>query len=102
MNKEIIEMLLFMGFGLYALNTLLFFFLFLRTLKTKDGIGLAFLKILTFAIFLGSLTISFSRCMTLYGKMDVNLGRVLAIVNPLTLLGVGLYLNFLFHQKYKK
>jgi len=96
------EYILFIGFGLYVLTSLMFLYLFLRTLKTKDGIGLVFLKTLTFAIFLGSVVIAISRYLTLFHGANSNIGRAIATINPITLLGVGLYLNYLFHKKYKK
>lgn len=103
MNVEMTEMLLFVGMGLYAMTSMMFFYLFLRTLWTKDGIGLIFLKILTFSIFIGSFTIAIVRFCTLYvDGFSANTGRVIAIINPLILFAVGLYLNYLFHQKYKK
>ena len=101
MGKLIIEYLLFCGMGLYFACSMMFLYLFLRTLKTRDGIGLVFLKILTFGIFIGTLTIFIVRFLGLYTNFDADLSRAIAIINPLTLLGVGLYLNYLFHQKYK-
>jgi len=102
MNEVVEEYLLFVGMGLYVLTALMFLYLFLRTLWTKDGVGLIFLKILTFSMFIGSSVIAWVRYCSLYTNMNVEVGRIIAIVNPITLLGVGLYLNFLFHQKYKK
>lgn len=94
----IIEYLLFIGMGLYFFTALLFLYLFLRTLRTKDGVGLVFLKLLTFGLFVGSFTIFFIRFLSLFNSLDGDLGRAIAIINPLTLLGVGLYLNYLFHN----
>ena len=102
MENLIIEYLLFIGMGLYFACSMLFLFLFLRTLQTRDGIGLVFLKLLTIGIFIGSFTIFVVRFMGLYGTMDADLSRAIAIINPIVLLGVGLYLNYLFHQKYPK
>lgn len=100
MDNELMETLLFAGFGLYAMTTVIFLFLWLRTLRTQDGIGLAFLKTLTFGVFIGSFVVTIVRCCTLYvDSWDVNFGRVVAIINPITLLGVGFYLNYLFHHR---
>ena len=93
-----IEYLLFVGMGLYLLTSLLFLYLFLRTLRTRDGIGLIFLKFLTAGLSIGSITVFLVRFFGLYFNLDHNLARAIAIVNPITLLGVGLYLNFLFHN----
>lgn len=97
------DYLLFIGMGLYAFTTIMFGYLFYRTTQTRDGIGLLFLKFVTFGIFIGSATIALVRFCNLYvDKFDPDIGRVIAIINPITLLGVGLYLNYLFHQKYPK
>ena len=97
----IIEYLLFIGMGLYFLCFLLFLFLFVRTLKTKDGIGLVFLKILTLGLFIGSLTIFITRFLGIYTNINSDLMRAITIINPIILFGVGLYLNFLFHHPAK-
>jgi hypothetical protein len=102
MIEVIIEYLIFIGFGLYTATAVMFLSLFLRTMRTVDGIGLVFLKLLTFGIFLSSLVIAISRFCTLFMGVDTDIGRAIAVINPIVLLGVGLYLNFLFHQKYKK
>ena len=94
----IIEYLLFVGFGLYVASSIVFLYLFLRTLRTKDGIGLVFLKVLTFGLFVGSFSIALIRFLGLYYAFDSDLSRAIAIINPITLLGVGLYLNYLFHN----
>jgi hypothetical protein len=103
MSKELIDLFLFVGMGLYFANAGLFFFLFTRTLRTTDGIGLDFLRMLTFAIFIGSVVITIVRFCNLYVEgFNADFGRAIAIINPLTLLGVGLYLNYLFHKKCKE
>lgn len=95
------DYLLFIGMGLYLLSGVLFLLLFLRTLRTKDGIGLFFLKILTCSLAIGSLTVFVVRFLGLYAGLDEDLARIIATVNPITLLGVGLYLNYLFHHPEK-
>ena len=61
---------------------------------------LIFLKTLTLSIALGSSIITFVRYGNLYiDNWDDDVGRVIAIINPLILLGVGLYLNYLFHNE---
>lgn len=104
MSEEIVELLLFIGCGLYLMSSLTFLFLFLKTLRTKDGVGLIFLKTLTFCLFLGSFIIFGVRIWTLYGDLNMDISRIIASINPLLLIGVGLYLNYLFHNsiKYKK
>jgi len=102
MSNTVIDYLLFCGLGLYAMTSLLFFYLWLRTLWTKDGVGLIFLKLLTFSLFVGSFVITILRIDAMYFSLDPNVSRAIAIINPITLLAVGLYLNYLFHQKYKK
>ena len=99
MSNEIIEILLFVGSGLYLASGLMFLYLFLRTLKTKDGIGLVFLKILTGSLSLGSFVVLTIRILSEYGTMDVLLARAFAVVMPGLLVAVALYLNYLFHQK---
>ena len=95
----IISYLNFTGAGLYLASALIFLYLWIRTLRTKDGIGLAFLKVLTFCIFVGSLVVFLIRAFSEYGTLPLLTARAMAIINPILLVGVGLYLNFLFHQK---
>lgn len=102
MNQIIIDYLLFIGMGLYALTAIIFAYLFYRTTKTIDGVGLTFLKILTLGLCIGSFSVFTVRFLNMFFNFNSNLTRALAIINPITLLGVGLYLNFLFHQKYDK
>lgn len=95
----IIEYLLFIGLGLYFAVSVMFFLLFLRTLKTTDGSGLVFLKILTLGISLGSFSIFIIRILSEYGSLPLLTARALAVVNPMILIGVALYLNYLFHNR---
>ncbi len=97
----LIEYLLFIGSGLYLLSSVMFLYLFIRTLRTRDGIGLVFLKILTFGIFIGSLSVFSIRILSEYGFMDYQTARAIAVINPMILVGVAFYLNYLFHQKIK-
>ena len=94
-----IEYLLFIGLWLYLVAAIMFSYLFLRTLRTKDGVGLMFLRFLTLGISLGSLNIFIVRILSEYGKMPFIVARALAITNPIILVIVALYLNFLFHNK---
>lgn len=100
--NEIIEYLLFIGLFGYLGSCIMFFYLFVRTLFTKDGIGLLFLRTLTLAISIGSGIVFAVRVLSEYGHMDFLVARAIAGVNPIILIAVGLYLNFLFHQKYPK
>lgn len=95
----IIEYLLFIGSGLYLVSALMFLYLFIKTMRTKDGIGLIFLKFLTFGVFLGSLVIFTIRVLSEYGTLDYLTARAIAVINPIILVGVALYLNYLFHNK---
>ena len=97
----IIEYLLAIGSFLYLVSAGIFFYLWLKTLRVKDGAGLIFLRLLTFAIFLGSLTIFSIRILSEYRIISFLLARAIAIVNPILIVITGLYLNFLFHNKNK-
>lgn len=99
MNDLIIDYLAFIGSGLYLIAFGIFFFLFIRTCRCKDGIGLQFLRYLTLAISLGSLVIFFVRILSEYGFMDMMTARAIAVFNPLLLVAVAFYLNFLFKHK---
>ena len=98
MSNIIVEYLNFIGAGLYLTSGIMFFILFLRTLKTKDGVGLIFLKLLTFFMSLGSITVFTIRVLSEYGSLPLLTARAIAIVNPVALVAVALYLNFLFHN----
>src|SRR3990167_5926962 len=95
----IVEYLLFIGSVLYLASGFMFLYLFIRTLKTKDGVGLAFLKMLTSSLSIGSFSIFTIRILSEYGKLDYITARALAITNPILLVAVALYLNYLFHIK---
>jgi 16S rRNA G527 N7-methylase RsmG len=97
----IIEYLLFLGSSLYLISSLMFFYLFIRTLKTTDGIGLVFLKILTISLSLSSLIIFTIRIASEYGSLDLLTARAIAVISPLLLCAVALYLNFLFNNPQK-
>lgn len=94
----IIEYLLFIGSALYLVAGSLFFYLFTKTVKAKDGSALIFLKILTLSLSIGSFVIFTVRILTEYGEMDFLIGRAIAVFNPLLLVAVGLYLRYLFCQ----
>ena len=98
----IMENLLFVGSGLYLVSAGIFLYLWIKTLKVKDGTGLKFLKILTASLFIGSLSIFLIRVFSEYGSLDMMTARAIAIVNPITLVGVALYLNYLFHNNKHK
>jgi hypothetical protein len=68
-------------------------------MRTVDGIGLIFLRILTLGISIGTFVIFLTRYFSEYGSLELLTARAIAIINPITLLGVGLYLNYLFHNK---
>jgi hypothetical protein len=98
----IIEYLNFVGSGLYLASTTMFAYLFFKLINAKDGIGLVFLKCLTFCLSLGSLIIFTVRMCTQYGHMDMATSRAIATFNPLLMVGVGLYLNYLFNNSGNK
>jgi len=103
MNNETIELVRFIGAGLSLFNSVLYLYLFVRTMGVKDGPGLGFLRLLTIGIFIGSSIITCVRFTELYVEdWNITLSPAIMTINPLILLGVGLYLNYLFHQKYKK
>ena len=91
-----IDYLLFVGMYLYLFSTAIFLYMFVRTCRAKDGIGLVFLKIMTGGLTIGSLALFTIRFMIDYGGLEGETGRALAIINPIILLSVGLYLNYLF------
>lgn len=94
----IIEYLLFIGSGLYLISATIFFYLWIKTLKSKDGKGLIFLKFLSFSLFIGSLIIFTVRILSEYGQISFLTARAIAVINPLILVGVGLYLKYLFNN----
>lgn len=98
----IVEYLLFIGSGFYVIASLIFFWLFLKTCRATDGIGLTFLKYLTIALSIGSFVIFIIRIWSEYGEMDFLTARAIATINPILLVVVGLYLNFLFHNTNKE
>ncbi len=98
----IIEYLLFIGSALYLASGFMFLYLFFRTLRTKDGLGLAFLKYLTLSLSLGSFTIFLIRILSEYGKLSFMAARAVAVVNPILMVAIALYLNYLFHLKATK
>lgn len=95
----LIEYLLFIGSGLYLASAIIFLYLFLRTFRTKDGIGLVFLKFLTGSLSLGSFVVLGIRVCSEYWNLDMLVARAIAVVMPGLLVMVALYLNYLFHQK---
>lgn len=98
----IVDYLLFIGAGLYLVSTGLFFYLFLKTLRSRDGIGLTFLRFLTLGISIASFTVFIIRVLSEYGNLSFLMARAIAVVNPTVLVAVGLYLNFLFHNPSRK
>ena len=100
MNEEMLELIQFIGFGIYAITTFLFLSLFLKIRKQGDGSGLDFLKIVTFGIFVGSLVISCMRYCELYVVgFEQKWIAPITSANAVILFIVGLYLNYLFHKK---
>lgn len=97
----IIEYALFIGAGLYLIASAMFFFLFVRTLMTQDGLGLVFLRVLTISISVGSFTVFLVRVLSENGMISFPLARAIAVINPLILVGIALYLNFLFYHSSK-
>lgn len=94
--------LLFIGAGLYLVSFIMFGLIFLRTCRTVDGIGLAFLKFLSLALSLGSLIIFIIRTWSEYGDLDLMDARAIAVINPILLVATALYLNYLFRRKEKE
>ena len=97
----VVSYLLFIGSSLYLVSALMFLYIFIKILKVKNGSGLLFLRIISLGNFAGSLTIFVIRILSEYGKIDYLTARAIAVVNPIILVGVALYLNYLFHQKVK-
>src|SRR3989304_7078032 len=95
----LIEYVLFIGSGLYLASGVIFSYLCYRTFKTKDGVGLLFLKLLTGSLAVGSFSVLTIRVLSEYGNLDMLTARAIAGIMPLSLVAVGLYLNYLFHQK---
>ncbi len=102
MIDTLVNYSLFIGSGLYFVSALIFFYLFIRTLRTKDGVGLIFLKILTLNLSLGSIIVFIIRVMSEYGDLDMMTARAIAVINPILLVAVGLYLNYLLRLKIGK
>jgi len=94
--------LLFIGSGLYLFNAVLYFWLWTRTMRKVDGTGLYFLQILTFSLSLGSFIVFIVRVLSEYGSLGILEARAIAVVNPLLLLGVGLWLNYFIHCQKNK
>ena len=93
----IIEYLLFIGSALYLVAGVMFLYLFIRILRVKNGSGLAFLKFTTGSLSIGSFVVFIIRYLSEYGKLDLLAARAIAIINPILLVAVALYLNhFLF------
>jgi hypothetical protein len=92
----------FIGLGLYLIAGFLFLYLFIKTLGKKDGNGLAFLKILTISLSIGSFIVAVIRFLSEYGDLDLLTARAIAITNPILLVAVALYLNYLIHLRKKK
>ncbi len=84
---------------MYLVSGFMFTYLWYRTMRTTDGLGLVFLKILTGSVAFGSYVIFAIRVASEYGTMPLLTARAVATINPIILVGVGLYLNYLFHQK---
>ena len=98
----LIEYLLFIGSALYFVAGIMFLYLFIRVLRTKNGSALTFLKLLTFSLSIGSFVVFAIRYLSEYGKLSFLAARAIAITNPILLVAVALYLNHLIHQKPKK
>jgi hypothetical protein len=94
----IVSYLLFIGDVLYFVSGIMFLYLFIRTLRTVDGIGLTFLKVLTISLSVGSFVVGIIRILSEYGDLDLLIARAMAVTNPILLVGVALYLNYLFHN----
>jgi len=101
MIDTLVDYLIFTGTGLYLIAALMFLYIFIRSLMTTDGIGLLFLQILSFCVFLGSATVATVRICTNYFGLDVDVGRAIAFINPALLVVLAFYLNYLFHIKTK-
>jgi hypothetical protein len=101
MTDIVIEYLLFIGSSLYLIASAMFFYMFLRTLKLRNGIGLTFLRVVTLGASLGSLSIFLVRILSENGVIEFLEARAIAVVNPILLIGIALYLNYLFHRKGK-
>jgi len=98
----IVPYLLFIGSGLYLISSVMFLYLFMKTTQVKDGIGLSFLRIITFGNFLGSLTIFLIRVLSEYWTLDFLVARAVAVINPILLVGMALYLNYRFNERHRK
>ena len=94
----ITEYATFVGTALYFVSGVMFTYLFLRTLRTSDGIGLLFLRFLTGGISISSFTLFIVRILLEYGGFSHVDARAIAIVNPIVLVSIALYLNYLFHR----
>lgn len=102
LGHEIVENLLFIGMVGYLTSAVMFSYIFMKTLRVKDGVGLLFLRVLTLGIALGSIVIFAIRFLSEYGNMSMEVARAIAVINPLALVAVALYLSFLFNRKYPK
>lgn len=95
----IISYLLFLGSALYLVASGMFFYLWIKTMTAKDGTALFFLKTLTFSISIGSFVVFAIRYLSEHGPLDLLTARAIATINPVLLVFVALYLNYLFHNK---
>ena len=94
----ITEYLLFIGQWLYFIAALMFGYIFIRTVRVKDGIGLLFLKVLSGCIAIGSMVIFIIRYLSERDIISYDMARAIAVINPIILVGVALYLNHLFKK----
>ena len=102
MNETLLSYLLFVGTSLHFIAFIMFGYLWYKTIHASDGLGLAFLRVLTFCLTVGSLVIFYIRFAAEYGWLGLRESRALAIINPILMVAVALYLNYLFyHSKHK-
>ena len=86
---------------LYFIASLMFGYIFIRTIKVKDGVGLLFLKVLSGGISIGSIIIFAIRYLSEHNVISYDMARAIAIINPIILVGIALYLNHLFKKGVK-
>ena len=98
----LVEYVTFVGTFLHLISSVIFMYLFIRTLRTKDGIGLLFLRFLTLGMSLSSFVIFAVRWLSDNGRISVQDARAIAVVSPAMLVALALYLNYLFHKEPEK
>ena len=97
-----VSYLVFIGDWGYLVAMLLFFSIWVRIKKTANGSGLHFLQTMTFGVAIASLTVFLARFLSNIGAITFIEARAIAVINPIILIALGLYLNYLLYKNNQK